>query len=210
GIVDGDECEIRGTKLRTVLGLLLVRPNQTVSNDAMIDAVWGDAPPMSAVGTLQTYVYQLRKVLGPDAIRTRPTGYALEVLTDEIDASRFEHAAAARQEEPEAVAARLTQALGWWRGAAFSDFDVAEWARTEATRLELLRLDATERLIDARLTLGEHAAVIPDLEALIARHPLRERYYAQLMIALYRSGRQADALRVYTRLRDALREDLGL
>jgi DNA-binding SARP family transcriptional activator len=209
-IGDAGDCQIRGAKLRTVLGLLLVHPNQPVSNDALIDAVWGDAPPPSALGTLQTYVYQLRKALGPDAIRTGPTGYALHVATDDIDAYRFEHAAMAREEKTGAVAARLTQALGWWRGAALADFDGAEWARTEAARLELLRIDATERLIDARLALGEYAAVIPDLEGLTSRHPLREHFSAQLMLALYRSDRQADALRVYTRLRDLLRDELGL
>ena len=124
-IADGRERAIRGAKLRTVLGLLLVHANQTVSNDALIDAVWGDAPPPSASGTLQTYVYQLRKALGPDTIATRPNGYALDVSGDDIDAYRFEHAAAVRSEPPEAVAARLTEALGWWRGAALAQTSTA-------------------------------------------------------------------------------------
>src|SRR5712692_7846898 len=213
-IIEDGECQIGGPKIRTVLGLLLVHANQVVSNDALIDALWGDAPPSSVVTTLQTYVYQLRKKLGGSAVRTHPTGYSLEVPRADVDALRFEDKVSAVATDPDgdprAVAALLGQALGWWRGAALADFDSADWARTQATRLELLRLDAIERLIDARLALGEHAAVAPELEALISRNPLREHFYAQLMVALYRSDRQADALRVYARLRNELRSELGL
>jgi DNA-binding SARP family transcriptional activator/pimeloyl-ACP methyl ester carboxylesterase len=208
------EVQVRGAKLRTVLGLLVLHANQPVSNDALVDALWGDTPPPSVVTTLQTYIYQLRKTLGPDAIRTRPTGYSLEAARADVDALRFEDAVRAVPPEADAnprdVAERLTEALGWWRGSALADFDGAKWARAGATQLDLLRLDATERLIDARLALGDHLAVAAELEGLIVRNPLRERFYAQLMLALYRSDRQADALRAYARLNRLLRSELGL
>jgi len=215
-IADDGECRISAAKLRVVLAFLVLRANQSVTPDALMAAVWGDAPPASAAATLQTYVYQLRKQLGAATIETQPGGYALIVPRGTVDALRFEDvvrsvsAATGAAAEPGVVAARLTEALGWWRGAALADFDGADWARADATRLDVLRVDAQERLIDARLELGEHVAVAPELEALIDRHPLRERFYAQLMLAYYRSARQADALRVYARLRTTLRDELGV
>jgi hypothetical protein len=159
-------------------------------------------------------VYQLRKSLGLDELETRPTGYSLVVPRSAVDALQFEDsvgtATGAPDPAPAEVASRLTEALASWRGPALADFEGAAWARPEATRLESLRLDATERLIDARLALGEHRAVVPELESLVTTHPLRERFSAQLMLALYRSDRQADALRLYTRLREHLRDELGI
>ena len=145
---------------------------------------------------------------------TRPSGYVLEVAPGDVDARRFEDAFAgvSRCEDASAdwVAARLGEALGWWRGPALADFEGAAWAQPEAARLEGLRLAAIERLTGARLALGEHAALVPELEALVEQHPWREGLWAQLMLALYRSDRQADALRAYGRLRRHLGEELGI
>jgi DNA-binding SARP family transcriptional activator len=185
-----------------------------VSADRLVEDLWDGAPPESAAATLQTYVYQLRKSLQLESLLTRPAGYVLEVVPGDLDALRFEHALTevSRSEDASAdwVAARLGVALAWWRGPALADFEGAAWAQPEVARLEGLRLAAVERLTDARLALGEHVALVPELETLIAEHPLREGLWAQLMLALYRSDRQADALRTYGRLRRHLGEELGI
>jgi DNA-binding SARP family transcriptional activator len=207
---DGER-SVGGAKARTVLALLVLRANQTVSTDALVDALWEAEPPRSAIATLQTYVYQLRKNLDLDVLLTRPTGYTLEVTRASVDALRFEDAVrGATGAEAHETAARLGEALAWWRGPALADFDGAAWARADATRLDALRLETLERLLDARLALGQHRAVVPELESVVAAYPLRERFAAQLMLALYRSDRQADALRAYTRVREHLRDELGL
>ena len=206
--------EVRGAKCRALLAVLLAHANRVVSSDRLVEYVWDGAPPESATATLQTYVYQLRKSLPPDMLRTRPAGYVLEVPPGDLDALRFEHAldeVRRRQDAPpDWVAARLGEALAWWRGPALADFNDMAWAQPEAARLEGLRLGAVEMLIEARLALGEHATLVPDLESLVAEHPLREGLWAQLMLALYRSDRQADALRAFGRLRRHLGEELGI
>ena len=214
-VVSDDELvEVHGAKARALLALFLVHANQVVAPDRLIDDLWDGAPPNTATPTLQTYVSQVRKSLPRGSLVTRPSGYVLEVAPGDVDARRFEDAFAgvSRCEDASAdwVAARLGEALGWWRGPALADFEGAAWAQPEAARLEGLRLAAIERLTGARLALGEHAALVPELEALVEQHPWREGLWAQLMLALYRSDRQADALRAYGRLRRHLGEELGI
>jgi DNA-binding SARP family transcriptional activator/tetratricopeptide (TPR) repeat protein len=211
---DDEALEVHGAKARALLALFLVHANQVVAPDRLIDDLWEGAPPNSATPTLQTYVSQLRKSLPLASLVTRPAGYVLEVAPGDVDARRFEDAFAevSRCDDASAdwVAARLGEALAWWRGPALADFEGATWAQPEAARLEGLRLAAIERLTDARLTLGAHAALVPELEALVEEHPWREGLWAQLMLALYRSDRQADALRTYQRLRRHLGDELGI
>jgi DNA-binding SARP family transcriptional activator len=206
--------EVPAAKCRALLALLLVRANHVVAADRLVEDLWEGAPPESAAATLQTYVYQLRKSLQLESLLTRPAGYVLEVAPDDVDALRFEHALTevSRSEDGSAdwVAARLGEALSWWRGPALADFEGTAWAQPEVARLEGLRLAAIERRTDARLALGQHAALVPELESLVAEHPLREGLWAQLMLALYRSDRQADALRTYAGLRRHLGEELGI
>jgi DNA-binding SARP family transcriptional activator/tetratricopeptide (TPR) repeat protein len=206
--------EVRGAKCRALLALLLVRANHVVSAGRLVEDLWDGTPPESAAATLQTYVSQLRKSLPPESLVTRPAGYVLEVAPTDVDAPRFEHALdevfGCEDAAADWIAARLGAALAWWRGPALADFEGAAWAQPEAARLEGLRLAAIERFTDARLALGQHAALVPELESLVAQHPLREHLWAQLMLALYRSDRQADALRTYGRLRRHLGEELGI
>jgi DNA-binding SARP family transcriptional activator len=206
--------EVGGAKRRALLALLLVHANQVVARDRLIDDLWEGSSRESAIGTLQTYVSQLRKALQLESLSTRPGGYLLEVGPGELDALRFELAigevSGAEDAAPSWVASRLGEALAWWRGPALADFEGEFWAQPEATRLEELRFAAVERLMDARLALGEHVALVPELEVLVAKHPFREGLWAQLMLAMYRSDRQADALRTYGRLRRHLGEELGI
>ncbi len=203
-----------GAKLRALLGVLLVHANETVSAERLIEDLWEGRPPHSAPTTLHTYVSQLRKALGRQVLETRAAGYRLAVEPDALDAARFEGAldglARAASADAGWVLERLDEALGLWRGPALVEFASAGWALAESARLEGLRLVALEDRADATLALGQHARLVGELESLVAMHPLRERLWAQLMIALYRSDRQADALRAYGRLRTQLGEELGI
>jgi len=206
---DGRELPIGSGRQRALLALLLVHANELVSADRLIEELWSGRPPASAPKALQGYVSQLRRALTADNILTRSSGYVL-VATD-TDAGEFERLTllAADQPADEAILT-LQQALSLWRGRAFEEFEYEEWAQLEIARLEELRLVATEQRIEAELELGHHAEVGPELEALVAEHPLRERLRGQLMVALYRSGRHADALDVYRRGRQVLKDELGL
>ena len=203
---------VRGSKPRTLLAFLLVHANRVVTRDRLVDALWDDNPPPSATATLHTYVSSLRKDLGHDLVRTRDQAYVLEVAEEAVDALRFERelAAVPNGASPDVVGARLGAALALWRGPALAEFQGHPWAQAQAARLEELRLRAIERRVAARLDGREHAALVPELEVLVAEHPLRERLWAQLMLALYGCDRQADALRAYGRLRAHLREELGI
>ena len=193
-----------------------------VSTDRLFEVLWGVQPPESATNTLQTYVAHLRTVLEPHRaqreagrlIVTRQPGYMLAVEPDWIDAVRFEHLAAQGRRElstsPATAASTLRAALAVWRGDALAEFTFEPFAQAEITRLTELRLCAVEDRIDADLALGEHRTVAGQLAQLVDQHPLRERLSGQLMVALYRSGRQADALRAYRRLRETLIEQLGI
>jgi DNA-binding SARP family transcriptional activator/tetratricopeptide (TPR) repeat protein len=204
--------ELPGSKPRVLLALLLVRANHVVGSDRLAEDLWEGSPPESARATLQTYVSQLRKSLGLASLLTRRGGYVLEIEPAALDASRFERAFAALRtaDEPTRVAANLSEALGLWRGPALTEFDQMLWAQPEIARLEGMRLSAYERLTDARLALGEHAALVDELESEVHSSPLREGLWSQLMLALYRCGRQSDALRAYGRLRRHLGEELGI
>ncbi len=213
---DGRSIALGGAKPRALLALLLLHANEVVSRDRLIDALWGDRPPGSADHSLDVQVSRLRKAFEPDELLvTRSGGYVLEVEPEAIDVRRFERLLEAGRRanadgKPAEALEALEAALGLWRGNALADLVYEEFARTEIDRLEELRLVATEERIDAMLALGQHDTVIPELEALTAKHPLRERLRGQLMLALYRAGRQAEALRVYGDTRKRLVDELGI
>ena len=202
---------------RALLTLLAASPNQVVSSDRLAEDLWAGDPPPTAPTALRVYVSRLRKTLEPDgdALVTQPPGYLLRADDDAVDARRFEMLAARGHEraaggDHTGAAEALGQALSLWRGPALAEVADAPLARAEAARLEELRLATTEDRIDAVLACGAHRAVIGELEALTQIHPLRERLWALRMLALYRDGRQAEALRVYHDLRCHLRDHLGL
>ena len=211
-VVEGDsELPLAGAKQRALLAILLVHPNQPVSVDVLSEGLWGEKPPLTAVKMIQGYVSQLRKVLGEGVLVTRAPGYVARVDVDELDASRFERLVAdAAGRPPDEAAALLDAALRLWRGAPLADFAYEAFAQTEIARLQEARLIAIEERVDADLARGRHARVVPELEALVAEHPFRERLFAQLMLALYRCGRQAEALEAYRSARHALDQELGL
>jgi len=208
---------VPGAKERALLADLLVNAGRVVSADRLVEDLWGEDPPGNPANTLQGRVSALRRALGPAGagrVVTRPPGYALEAGPEEVDAARFERlvaeAEAAAPAEPARAVRLLEEALGLWRGPALAEFADQPWAQSEAARLEELRLAATEALVELRLAAGGHAGLVGELEALVVANPTRERPRGQLMVALYRSGRQADALRVYTETRATLAEELGI
>jgi YVTN family beta-propeller protein len=195
--------------------LLLLHANEVVSTDRLIDDIWGDRPPRTAGKALQTYVSQLRQALGDGAITTAPRGYRLSVATGSIDVDRFRESLAAGRRaladaDPESAVKLLRGALALWRGPAYGEFGTERWARAEVERLEEERLQAIEARIEADLALGRHAAVVGELERLRREHPLREHQLTLLMLALYRCGRQADALEAYRAGRRRLLDELGI
>ena len=204
-----------GPKQRAVLAALLLHVNRVVSRDQLIETVWGEQPPETAAATLQGYVANLRKALGPECILTRPPGYVLETDPLAVDAIRFEVLQRQGTQElsrgdPDAASRTLSDALALWRGEPLAELDSGTSATTERLRLEELRLGAIEERIEADFALGRHAELVAELQTLVREHPLRERLCAQLMLALYRSGRQAEALDVYQQSRRRLSEELGL
>jgi DNA-binding SARP family transcriptional activator len=217
---NGDEVSVAGTRQRRLVAMLLIHRNAVVSVDRLADAVFAGAPTPAASTTLRSYVARLRRVVdgdgsGPTFLLTKPPGYVLRVPDDAFDVGRFESMLGegrARLARDDAVGASavLRGALELWRGDAYAEFADEDWARPEAQRLGELRLVAHERLIDAELACGRAAELIPEIEALVSEHPLRDAFRAQLMIALYRSGRQVDALRVVREYRRVLVEELGL
>src|SRR5260370_22709896 len=212
---DGRSSPGAGAKQRTVLAVLPVNANHVVSRDKLIDELWGDHPPETAVQSLQNYVSNLRKLLPPDALLSRPPGYVLQLAPDELDVRCFEHLLANGHEalaqgDPGRAAAVLREALALWRGPALAEFAFEPFAQPEIGRLGDLRLVRVEERIEADLALARHADLIGELEALIAENPHRERLRGQLMLALYRSGRQAEALEAYQQARHALVEELGI
>jgi DNA-binding SARP family transcriptional activator len=196
---------------RALLAALALRPNEVVSTDRLVADLWGERAPASATGSLQNTVSALRKLLGRDVLLTQPPGYRLALEPESVDAHRFERLLAeARSSDAAHRAEVLAEALALWRGPALADLDEGDFARLEAARLDELRVTALEERIDAELELGAHAALVGELETLVATHPLRERLRGQLMLALYRCGRQAEALEVYRAARLALADELGL
>jgi DNA-binding SARP family transcriptional activator len=213
-IVAGQPASLPAAKPRALLAVLLLSRNRVVSVDRLVDELW-ENPPETATKALQGYVSQLRKAFGADRVLTKPPGYSLRVEEGELDLDRFELLVREGREllaagDSKAAARRLEQALELWRGTPFAEFLAEPFARDAGARLEEARLAALEDRIEADLALGRHARLLPELEELVAREPLRERPRAQLMLALYRSGRQADALELYRRTRETLNEELGI
>jgi DNA-binding SARP family transcriptional activator len=203
-----------GRKPRALLARLALDANRTVAVQRLVDDLWGDEVPDSAAKMVQIYVSQLRKVLPEGVLLTRAPGYVIEVEPEAVDAARFatlhrEGRDALAAGDPQAAAARLREALALWRGPALAEF-TEPFARVEGAHLEELRLVCLEERIEADLARGLHADVAGELEALVARHPLRESLHGQLLLALYRSGRQAEALAAYERFRRGLDDELGI
>ena len=200
-----------GRNQRALLALLLLNAGEVVSTDRLIDGLWGEEPPRTASTSLQNAVSQLRKLLTAERVVTKAPGYLLRLDGDELDTVRVsELVATARTADAEARVASLREAESLWHGSPLADFAFDSFAHSAIARLEELRLNVTEERIEAELELGRHADAIGELEALLAEHPLREGFRRHLMLALYRSGRQADALQVYQDGRRALIEQLGI
>jgi DNA-binding SARP family transcriptional activator len=210
-VEEGQPLPLGGRQQRALLACLLLRANHLVSTDRLIEELWPGGAPRTAAKTIQVYVWKLRKELGQGRLVTQPPGYVLRVDSSELDLARFEELLeAARRVDPDRAAERLREALSLWRGPALADLAYEPFAQTDIVRLEELRLAALEGRIEADLATGRHAELVGELEALVAEHPLRERLRGQLMLALYRSGRQAEALEVYQAARRTLVEELGL
>ena len=213
---EGRPVPVAGARQRELLALLLLDAGRVVSADRLMDALWGEAQPAAGATALRVRVSQLRKALRPggELLVTRAPGYALLVPRDGLDLWRFERALdegeRALATDPERAVDTLTRALGEWRGAPLVDVAYAPFAQAAIVRLEELRASALELRIEAELSLGRHRRLIGDLQGLVGEHPLRERLWAQLMTALYRDGRQADALAAYRAARDRLIEDIGI
>jgi len=206
---------VGGPKQRALLAVLVLHRGEVVSSDRLIDELWGERPPATAAKTVQVFVSELRKALGDGLLVTRGRGYMLHIDPGQVDLDRFEQLAgegrsALESGDPERAAGRLREGLALWRGPPLADLAYESFAQAVIARLEEERLGALEDRIDADLALGRHAAVVGELEALVSEHPLRERLQAQLMLALYRSGRQADALERYQRARRGLIDQLGI
>jgi DNA-binding SARP family transcriptional activator len=211
-VEEGRPLTLGGPRQRALLAILLTRANEVVSNDRLIDELWGGRPPRTAANALQYHVSQLRKTLGPtDAIVTREPGYLIRVAPHELDLLRFEQLVEEATRTPADRAGRLLRdALSLWRGPALADLASEPFAQAEILRLEEVRLAALELRIENDLALGRHRELVGELEVLVHEHPLRERPRAQLMLALYRSGRQAEALDLYREGRRLLVDELGI
>ncbi|MGZ4316190.1 MAG: AfsR/SARP family transcriptional regulator, partial [Gaiellaceae bacterium] len=201
-----------GLKQRAVLALLLIEAPKAVSTDRLIDALWAEQPPRTAATSLQNFISQLRKTLGADMLVTKPPGYALAIRPDQVDLTRFRHLVetARATTDPVRRATMMREALDLWRGAPLADFEFEPFAQSEIARLKEERLGVVEERIDADLEAGRHAEIVGEVEALVDRHPTRERLRSHLMLALYRSGRQAEALGAYQDARRTLVDQLGI
>jgi adenylate cyclase len=218
-VLAGTEIPLRASKVRQLLSLLVLHRDQVMSVDRLADELWEGNPPESATAALRVHISRLRKLLstaGQEGLLvTRPTGYQLSISDDAVDVVRFERLAAHGRDalasgNSEAAADIMRRALKLWRGTAFADVAASQYVVAEAARLEEVRLETLENCIDAELDCGQHRRVLGELEALVTAHPLRERLWAQRMTALYRSGRQPEALETYQTLRRHLADELGL
>jgi DNA-binding SARP family transcriptional activator len=218
--VEGNTVALGGAKQRALLAVLLLHAGEVVSAERLVDELWGEEPPPSAAHTVQVFVSRLRKAFAEagaerQPLETRAPGYALRFEAGELDLHRFEALVRRGREELEAGDARAAagafrEALALWRGPPLADFAYERFAQTAIARLEELRLAAVTERIKADLALGRHQELVGEIEELVAGHPLHERFYGQLMLALYRCGRQADALEVYQQARRTLVEELGI
>jgi DNA-binding SARP family transcriptional activator/streptogramin lyase len=211
----GERLEVGVGKQRALLLLLLLHGGEVVSTDRLIDALWDERPPASALNSVHVYVSQLRKALGNGRLETRGRGYLLTLEPEELDLGRFERLLREGREllaigEPDRAANALRSALELWRGSPLPDVASEAFAQGEIARIEELRLAALEERIEADLILGRHTELVPELERLVREHPLQERLRAQLMLALYRSGRQSEALETYQQARRLFSSELGL
>ena len=212
-VVDaGVQLPLGGPKHRALLALLLLHAGEVVSSDQMVEALWGEDPPRTAAGSIQNSISHLRKLLGAERLVTKSPGYVLHLLEeDELDAERARALLdQARSSAPDEGAELLRKAESLWRGASLADFAYESFAQPAIAQLEELRLGIYEERIGKELELGRHTEVIGELEALISEQPLRERLRGHLMLALYRSGRQADALHAYQEARRALLDRIGI
>jgi DNA-binding SARP family transcriptional activator len=213
---------LSASKLGQVLGLLLIRSNEIVSVDSLLQELWGDEPPRSALTTLQTYVYHARRMFAREGFAatrtllvTRPRGYLIEVEPDEVDAKVFERLikqgrALLDESRTEEASDRLRTALDMWRGPALASISVGEVLQAHVAHLGELRIRAVELRIQAEKQLGRHRELIPELRSLVVAYPLNEWFHGQLINALYRAGRRAEALQAYQSLRRILKEELGV
>jgi predicted ATPase/DNA-binding SARP family transcriptional activator len=220
-VADGRALRLKAAKQKTILALLLLHRGEVVSVDLLQEALWGDHPPPTAATALQGYVSQLRRLLeagevgGASLLVTRSPGYLLAALPEQVDFARFEQLVESGRDalatgEPGRAAALIAEGLALWRGPPLADFSYEQWAQSPIGRLDEQRLAALEDRIEADLAAGRHGELVGELESLIAEQPLRERLRSQLMLALYRGGRQAEALEAYQAARRALVEELGI
>jgi DNA-binding SARP family transcriptional activator len=210
---DGEKpLPLGGQRQRAVLAILAVHAGEVVPSERLITELWGESPPPTASTALQNAISQLRKALGPGAVETRSPGYRLGVEPSAVDSHRFEQLLREAREaaEPQQRVALVQDALQLWQGPALGDFAYESFAQNEAARLEELRLNAVEERIEAEIELGAASDLVGELEAFVRENPLRERPRGQLMLALYRSGRQAEALQAYQEARRSLVEELGI
>ena len=209
--VGGATLALGGQKQRALLAVLLIHVGEVVATDRLVDELWGERPPKTATTSLQNFVAQLRKVLPVDLLVTRSPGYLLRAGPDQVDSGRFEQLVRkARAEDAARRAKTFRQALDLWRGSPLADFSYERFAQGEIRRLTELRLDVIEERIDAELELGTGGELVAELEELVAGQPLRERMRGQQMLALYRAGRQVEALQSYHDARHSLVEELGV
>lgn len=216
-------CPITAPKLRQILALMVLSANQLVHLDVLIDELWREGPPKSAVSTVQTYIYQLRKIIAQewldesetDLLATKPPGYVLRVRPEQVDANVFRRLAEQGRDQLkngrcEEAKATLGRALGMWTGSALADVTLGRVLMERVVPLEELRLHMLELRIQVDLQLGLHRELIGELRSLVAAHPLNEWFSGQLISALSRSGRRSEALEVYQALRGSLNDELGL
>jgi DNA-binding SARP family transcriptional activator len=220
-VSDGRVVALGSLRQRAVLAILLLHVNEVVSRERLIEDLWGERAPETAAASLHTYVWQLRKALkagngaAPKLLVTRAPGYVLEVDADHVDLKQFELLARRGKRElvaddANAAASTLAEALALWRGHPLQEFGSAPFALAESLRLQELRISVLEDRIDADLALGRHDRLVGELEPIVVEHPYRERLCGQLMLALYRCGRQAEALEAYRKTRRRLAEELGI
>jgi DNA-binding SARP family transcriptional activator len=215
-LTDGDRSiTVDGTKSRVLLAVLLINLNAVVSTSRLVEHLWGDEPPATAVGTLHAYISRLRRLVGPDVLLTRRPGYLLKVDPDHVDVRRFERLlaqgmAAVRDGEPHRAVSVLREALALWQGPCLAEFADQPMLADEIARMEGLRAAAAEQCMGAELAWGRHAEVVEEIRALVVEYPTREGLWCHLMLALYRCGRQAEALDAFRRARARLNDELGI
>src|SRR6266545_4328110 len=221
--VDGTVRILNTPKICQVLALLAVRANTIVSADSIVEELWADTPPRSALTTLQTYIYQSRKLLadiglasgGHSLLVTRAPGYMLEVPPTQVDAGKFERLlkegkAELAKNRPDNASRLLRSAIDLWRGSALANISAGDILTGYVAHIEERRIQALELMVEAEKQLGRHRELIPELRALVSDYPLNEWFHGQLIMALSHAGRRAEALQEYQRLRSILKEELGL